>query len=220
MPSTSSTAYALSIGAGELSRIYKTADAGRTWTAQFVNRDPKAFFDAMAFWDAKRGVVVSDSVDGQFVILTTSDGGASWERVPAAALPPALPNEGVLRGERNERGRRRAEPCLGRHRRRQRGTRAAIERRRPYVGRGQDTARRRPIRRHLLDRLQRRATRLRRRRGLQGRNRRRQQRRDHDRWRRALDRNEGALGLSFGRRVRSRERDDDGRGRPRRHGCF
>lgn len=90
------TAYVLSIGAGELSRIYKTSDAGLTWVEQFVNRDPKAFFDAMAFWDAKRGVAVSDSVDGQFVILTTTDGGTSWVRVPASALPPALPNEGFF----------------------------------------------------------------------------------------------------------------------------
>ncbi len=90
------TAYVLSIGSGELSRIYKTADAGLTWTEQFVNRDPKAFFDAMAFWDAKRGVAVSDAVDGQFVILTTTDGGASWVRVAPAGLPPALPNEGFF----------------------------------------------------------------------------------------------------------------------------
>jgi photosystem II stability/assembly factor-like uncharacterized protein len=87
------TAYVLSIGDGEASRIYKTTDAGDTWREQFVNRDPKAFFDAMAFWDAKRGIAVSDSVDGQFVIVTTIDGGASWNRVPAASLPPALPNE-------------------------------------------------------------------------------------------------------------------------------
>jgi photosystem II stability/assembly factor-like uncharacterized protein len=49
----------------------------------------------MAFWDARRGVAVSDSVDGQFVILTTQDG-AAWTRVPAAALPPALANEGAF----------------------------------------------------------------------------------------------------------------------------
>lgn len=90
------TAYVLSIGAGELSRIYKTSDAGRTWTEQFVNRDPTAFFDAMAFWDAQHGVAVSDSVDGQFVIVTTSDGGSSWVRVAPSALPPALPNEGFF----------------------------------------------------------------------------------------------------------------------------
>jgi photosystem II stability/assembly factor-like uncharacterized protein len=90
------TAYVLSIGPGDASRIYKTTDAGLTWREQFVNRDPKAFFDAMSFWDAARGVAVSDSVDGQFVVLTTSDGGRSWERVPASRFPPALPNEGFF----------------------------------------------------------------------------------------------------------------------------
>jgi len=90
------TAFALSIGAGPSSRIYKTTDAGANWTLQFTNDDPKAFFDAMAFWDAKRGLAISDSVDGRFVIITTADGGAHWTRVPADALPPALPNEGAF----------------------------------------------------------------------------------------------------------------------------
>jgi photosystem II stability/assembly factor-like uncharacterized protein len=90
------TAYALSIGPGESSRIYKTIDAGRTWTLQFTNTDPKAFFDAMAFFDANRGIAFSDSVDGQLVILRTDNGGAAWTRVPAAGLPPALDNEGAF----------------------------------------------------------------------------------------------------------------------------
>jgi photosystem II stability/assembly factor-like uncharacterized protein len=90
------TAYVLSIGAGQLSRIYKTADAGATWTLQFTNQDPKAFFDAMAFWDADHGIAVSDSVDAAFVIITTSDGGRSWTRVPPDRLPPALENEGAF----------------------------------------------------------------------------------------------------------------------------
>lgn len=90
------TAFVLSIGPGEASRIYKTTDAGVSWQEAFVNRDPKAFYDAMAFWDASRGVAVSDSVDGRFVILTTGDGGQTWTRVPDAALPPALPNEGAF----------------------------------------------------------------------------------------------------------------------------
>jgi photosystem II stability/assembly factor-like uncharacterized protein len=89
-------AYVLSIGSGESSRIYKTIDGGRAWTLQFTNADPKAFFDAMAFWDAERGIAFSDSVDGQLVILRTADGGASWSRVPAAGLPPALDNEGAF----------------------------------------------------------------------------------------------------------------------------
>ena len=90
------TAYVLSIGSGESSRIYKTTDAGRTWTLQFTNTDPKAFFDAMAFWDTERGVAFSDSVDGRLVILRTENGGRTWSRVPESGLPPALDNEGAF----------------------------------------------------------------------------------------------------------------------------
>jgi photosystem II stability/assembly factor-like uncharacterized protein len=90
------TAYVLSIGNGPASRIYKTSDAGATWTLQFKNEDPKAFLDAMSFWDAARGVVIGDSIDGKFCVLTTENGGKSWVRVPANALPSALPNEGAF----------------------------------------------------------------------------------------------------------------------------
>jgi photosystem II stability/assembly factor-like uncharacterized protein len=50
----------------------------------------------MAFWDADHGIAVGDSVKGAFVIITTEDGGKSWNRVPADSLPPALENEGAF----------------------------------------------------------------------------------------------------------------------------
>jgi photosystem II stability/assembly factor-like uncharacterized protein len=90
------TACVLSIGPGEQSRIFKTVDAGGSWVEQFVNHDPKAFFDAMSFRNANHGIAMSDSVDGQFVIITTENGGRNWTRVPADRLPPALPNEGAF----------------------------------------------------------------------------------------------------------------------------
>ena len=92
------TAYILSIGSGAASRIYKTTDAGASWTLQFTNNDPKGFFDAMAFWDARRGLVMGDSIDGRFDILRTLDGGTTWRRIPAGALPHALQNEGAFAG--------------------------------------------------------------------------------------------------------------------------
>lgn len=88
------TAYLLSAGPGDLSRIYKTTDGGRSWVLQFRNDEPRAFFDCLAFWDAQHGVAFSDAVDARFLVITTSDGGAHWERVPAADLPAALPGEG------------------------------------------------------------------------------------------------------------------------------
>ena len=87
------TAYLVSSGEGDKSRIYKTTDGGSHWTLQFTNSDPKGFFDALVFWDARHGIVLGDPVDGRFVILTTSDGGEHWVR---QRTPEALPNEGAF----------------------------------------------------------------------------------------------------------------------------
>jgi photosystem II stability/assembly factor-like uncharacterized protein len=87
-------AYTLSIGNGELSRIYKTNDGGASWTLQLANTDPQIFLDAMAFWSEDAGIAFSDSVDGRFVIFTTANG-RTWERITPERLPKALPNEGA-----------------------------------------------------------------------------------------------------------------------------
>ena len=90
------TTYVLSIGNGDASRIYKTTDGGATWRLQFRNDDPKVFLDAMSFWDADHGLVIGDSIDRQFYLLITSDGGQHWTRVPPNKLPPAQDNEGAF----------------------------------------------------------------------------------------------------------------------------
>ncbi len=88
------TAYLMSSGNGELSRIYKTTDGGASWRLQFTNREPKGFYDCMSFWDSDHGIAMSDEVGGRFPIIFTDDGGAHWRPVDSAALPPALPGEG------------------------------------------------------------------------------------------------------------------------------
>jgi photosystem II stability/assembly factor-like uncharacterized protein len=90
------TAYLLSAGPGDASRVYKTADGGKSWVMQFKGADPAAFFDAIAFWDEKNGVALGDPIDGRFQLIATEDGGASWKPLPARALPPALPGEGAF----------------------------------------------------------------------------------------------------------------------------
>ena len=85
------TVYLMSIGSGEQSRIYKTLDGGATWKLLFTNPDPSGFFDALAFWDPRRGIVIGDAVDGHPVVFTTDDGGQHWRR---QQTPAAIPNEG------------------------------------------------------------------------------------------------------------------------------
>jgi len=90
------TAYVLSIGNGDASRIYKTTDSGATWTLQFRNDDGKRFLDAMSFWDADHGLVIGDSIDHRFDIMLTTNGGQTWTRVPPDIPPTALENEGAF----------------------------------------------------------------------------------------------------------------------------
>ena len=87
------TPYVLSIGAGSLSRIFKTIDGGASWTLQHGNADPKGFLDALAFWDAEHGLALGDPVEGKFVILATDDGGKNWNPRPGAGMPAALAGE-------------------------------------------------------------------------------------------------------------------------------
>jgi len=90
----SEIAYLLAAGPGEQSRIYKTTDAGKNWALQFTNKDPKGFFDCMAFWDRDHGIAVGDPVDGKFELITTTDGGGSWTPAVKGDLDPPTAIEG------------------------------------------------------------------------------------------------------------------------------
>jgi photosystem II stability/assembly factor-like uncharacterized protein len=88
-----STAYALSSGTGEASRIFKTTDGGASWKLLLINPDAEGFFDCFDFWDASNGLLYGDSVSGKLVLFQTSDG-ETWTRLPAERLPDARPGEG------------------------------------------------------------------------------------------------------------------------------
>ncbi len=88
------TAYLLSAGPADMSRIYKTVDAGQNWTLQFTSDVEEAFYDCMDFWDSDTGVAFSDAVGGRLIIIRTTDGGATWRPVPSDAIPAARGSEG------------------------------------------------------------------------------------------------------------------------------
>lgn len=80
----------LAIGPGDASRIYRTTDGGASWATAFVNDDPAAFYDCLAFFPGgRRGLAMSDPVDGRFRILATRDAGRSWTVLPADGMPEA-----------------------------------------------------------------------------------------------------------------------------------
>ncbi len=86
----------MSAGEGQASRIFQSTDGGTTWHQFHVNPDPKGFYDAIAFWDEKNGILLGDPVGGRFVVRTTADGGRTWYTPKQLAMPPALPGEGAF----------------------------------------------------------------------------------------------------------------------------
>ncbi len=93
-------AFLMSSGPGDQSRIYHTSDAGQHWQLQFTNSNPKGFFDSMAFWDPKHGVVLGDPIPDEsgklkFDLLQTEDG-ESWHLIPSSSLPLAMESEGAF----------------------------------------------------------------------------------------------------------------------------
>ena len=93
-------AFLMSAGPGDQSRIYHTLDGGQHWNLQFTNTNPQGFFDSMAFWDPKHGIVVGDPVPDQsgklkFELLMTDDG-QTWHPIPPAQLPDAVEGEGAF----------------------------------------------------------------------------------------------------------------------------
>lgn len=89
------TAFLLSIGEGESSRIYKTTDGGATWRLQFKNTNPKAFFDAFAFWDKTHGIAMSDPVDGKYLLIKTEDG-ETWKVLENGKMANAKTGEAAF----------------------------------------------------------------------------------------------------------------------------
>ena len=93
-------AFLMSAGPGDQSRIYHTADAGQHWSLQFTASNPKSFFDSMAFWDSRHGVVLADPIPDEsgklkFDLLLTDDG-QTWHDLVPSQLPPAKEGEGAF----------------------------------------------------------------------------------------------------------------------------
>lgn len=96
------TAYILSIGNGDASRIYKTTDGGNSWQLQFTNKEEKAFFDAIACWERESCIAMSDPIEGTFLILrsvrllTRQLNGVAWEPIPNISIPAAVEGEAAF----------------------------------------------------------------------------------------------------------------------------
>jgi photosystem II stability/assembly factor-like uncharacterized protein len=89
------TAYLMSSGDGDRSRIYKTVDQGKSWALQYTDTRAGFFLDSLVCDSPIHCFALSDPVEGKFLILATNDG-QRWNELSRDKMPGALPAEGAF----------------------------------------------------------------------------------------------------------------------------
>ncbi|MCL5129502.1 oxidoreductase [Algibacter sp. L4_22] len=89
---TSKNGFALSIESP--ARLYKIKNDENTLVYQ--ENHPKAFYDALDFWNNQEGIAIGDPTDGCLSIIITRDGGNNWSKVPCENLPKAKEGEAAF----------------------------------------------------------------------------------------------------------------------------
>jgi photosystem II stability/assembly factor-like uncharacterized protein len=89
------TAYVMSSGEGEKSRIYKTSDGGTTWALQYTDKRKEFFLDALKCVSEKECLALGDPIEGKFLLLRTEDG-QHWSPLPSGTMPKALAGEAAF----------------------------------------------------------------------------------------------------------------------------
>lgn len=89
------TAFLMSSGEGDKSRIYKTKDGGVTWTLQYSDTRKEFFLDTIACLSETHCFALGDPIGGKFFLLQTTDG-EHWNALPTENMPSSLPGEGAF----------------------------------------------------------------------------------------------------------------------------
>ena len=83
----------LLLNAGSPAYIWKSDDIGVTWKVVYENQEDDIFFDALRFTDASNGIAIGDPIHQCFQILTTTDGGETWQHASCNTIPQARGGE-------------------------------------------------------------------------------------------------------------------------------
>ena len=84
---------AIVMGIASPARFYKTTDRGQNWKLVYFDDREEMFFDGMSFWNKRNGIAFSDPVNGRHLLIRTTDGGDTWEEIPADGIPEKLDPE-------------------------------------------------------------------------------------------------------------------------------
>ena len=67
--------------------IFKTTDGGKNWKPIYHNEAKEVFIDGIDFWNDKKGLIYGDPINGKMFLLSTIDGGNTWNEVAENQRP-------------------------------------------------------------------------------------------------------------------------------------
>jgi photosystem II stability/assembly factor-like uncharacterized protein len=69
--------------------LYRIAKKDLSYELVYQENHEKVFYDSMQFWNDNEGIAIGDPIEGSFSVITTRDGGISWQKT-ASDLSPQL----------------------------------------------------------------------------------------------------------------------------------
>ena len=91
---TNSSVFMANIGNPAL--LYKISKATQEIELVYHEKHEKVFYDSMQFWNDLEGIAIGDPTEDCFSIITTRNGGNSWQKLPCQNLPKLYDGEAAF----------------------------------------------------------------------------------------------------------------------------
>ena len=79
--------YVFILNVGNPALLYKISKEDLSYELVYQENHDKVFYDSMQFWNDKEGIAIGDPIEDSFSVITTRDGGVSWQKMPSDRLP-------------------------------------------------------------------------------------------------------------------------------------
>ncbi len=76
--------------------LYKLQRKAREAKLVYEEHNPKAFYDAIAFWNDDEGIAIGDPTEDCMSIIVTRDAGETWQKLPCDQLPKIIDGEAAF----------------------------------------------------------------------------------------------------------------------------
>ncbi|MFE3866589.1 oxidoreductase [Flavobacterium sp. LS2P90] len=76
--------------------LYKIPKDGSEKKLVYQENHEKVFYDCLQFWNDAEGIAIGDPITNCFNIITTRDGGNSWNKIPYDRLPKLAEGEAAF----------------------------------------------------------------------------------------------------------------------------